>query len=71
MRPCGCLPSYIFLGQNCVKFYEVTKRPRLIQNNPTSRHFSYYFREKLFSEYARKYCILYPVHHYLYKGRLY
>jgi hypothetical protein len=31
MRPCGCLPSYIFLGQNCVKFYEVTKRPRLIQ----------------------------------------
>ncbi len=31
MRPCGCLPSYIFLGQNCVTFYEVTKRPRLIQ----------------------------------------
>jgi hypothetical protein len=34
MRPCGCLPSYIFLGQNCVKFYEVTKRPRLIQVEP-------------------------------------
>ncbi len=34
MRPCGCLPSYIFLGPNCVKFYEVTKRPRLIHKSP-------------------------------------